>query len=340
MTLITQVDTATLRSDADRALYHVLRNLALYKSFNDSLDENALSAATDYFLEEKDYFHASLSLYLQGNLNIAKKEFSKAAVCLIRSSEIASRIGDIYREGFCAMYIWEVYGKIHDSGRQIEAAKRAVCSFDSINRRDWKIYALLNLSSAYNNRVYHDSLLIAGAILWIRSIGRRRLYERLEFMRDVNTLTESLKSQTNRNAAIAENIAELSQSIKELLSSKACDSRAALLGLLRERREKIANEIKYFIESAFSTTEIIDGLSHTIDRHAHNLYSNFKRDFPNLKDRDYHLFIFSVSGLTAPAISIILGESKEIIYNRNSRLRLRMKNSGVADAELYLSYMS
>ena len=217
---ITQVDTATLRSDADRALYHVLRNLALYKSFNDSLDENALSAATDYFLEEKDYFHASLSLYLQGNLNIAKKEFSKAAVCLIRSSEIASRIGDIYREGFCAMYIWEVYGKIHDSGRQIEAAKRAVCSFDSINRRDWKIYALLNLSSAYNNRVYHDSLLIAGAILWIRSIGRRRLYERLEFMRDVNTLTESLKSQTNRNAALAENIAELSQSIKELLSSK------------------------------------------------------------------------------------------------------------------------
>lgn len=68
MTLITQVDTATLRSDPDRALYHVLRNLALYKSFNDSLDENALSAATDYFLEEKDYFHASLSLYLQGNL--------------------------------------------------------------------------------------------------------------------------------------------------------------------------------------------------------------------------------------------------------------------------------
>ena len=64
-TLITQVDTATLRSDADRALYHVLRNLALYKSFNDSLDENALSAATDYFLEEKDYSHASLSLYLQ-----------------------------------------------------------------------------------------------------------------------------------------------------------------------------------------------------------------------------------------------------------------------------------
>ncbi len=46
------------------------------------------------------------------------------------------------------------------------------------------------------------------------------MYERLEFMRDVNTLTESLKSQTNRNAALAENIAELSQSIKELLSSK------------------------------------------------------------------------------------------------------------------------
>lgn len=159
-------------------------------------------------------------------------------------------------------------------------------------------------------------------------------------MPDLITLTESLKSQTNRNAALAENIAELSQSIKELLSSKTCDSRAALLGLLRERREKIANEIKYFIESTFSTTEIIDGLSHTIDRHAHNLYSNFKRDFPNLKDRDYHLFIFSVSGLTAPAISIILGESKEIIYNRNSRLRLRIKNSGVADAELYLSYMS
>ena len=83
MTLITQVDTATLRSDPDRALYHVLRNLALYKSFNDSLDENALSAATDYFLEEKDYSHASLSLYLQGNLRAGSPIFVNAGIAYL-----------------------------------------------------------------------------------------------------------------------------------------------------------------------------------------------------------------------------------------------------------------
>ena len=506
MALLDSVDTAALRSDRDRALYDLLYNLALYKSFNDSLDDKALSIATDYFWDSKDYSHAATSLYLQGNLYSARKEFGKAAVYLTRGSEAASKAGDVYREGLCAMSMWGVYGKILDTNRQIAAAKKAVCAFDSVRRRDWKIYAMLNLASAYNNNGQYDSamvlshellalpeatydstfangvheilalcafstnkdslslaeyaqalrfndsdlssgapdnislllamtdsanineadrkiligylskinrqphfavlaknndykeaykvlnryrvlqdsmlrvmmtrsvdssieeyhrhnaeiyrvrlkisyilwgtsafialLLITGAIIWIRHINHRRRTERMEFIQNVNTLTETLKIQTNRNTALADNNAELSQSIKELLSSKLVILERLCSAYSENEGKKIAKEIKGVIDSTFSTQETIDRLSHTIDRHAHNLCSNFKRDFPDLKERDYHLFIYSVSGLTAPAISIILGESKEVIYNRKSRLKVKIKNSGVEDAEVYLSYMN
>ena len=234
------------------------------------------------------------------------------------------------------------YRALQDSVLRVMMSRSVDSSIEEYHRHNAEMYRTrLKISYIlWGASAFIALLLITGAYIWIRYINHRRRTERMEFIQNANTLTETLKIQTNRNTALADNNAELSQSIKELLSSKLVILEQLCSAYSENEGKKIAKEIKGFIDSTFSTQDTIDRLSHTIDRHAHNLCSNFKRDFPDLKERDYNLFLYSVSGLTAPAISIILGESKEVIYNRKSRLKVKIKHSGIEEAATYLSYMN
>jgi len=160
MTMLDSVDTAALRSDRDRALYDLLYNLALYKSFNDSLDEKALKFSSNHFSDDKEYSRAAKSYYLLGNLYEARKNFGQAAVSQTKGIEMAEKAKDNYSLGLCEMSLWAVYGKIYDTNRQIIAAKNAQEAFDKCDRNDWKIYATLNLATAFNNNGNSDSAII------------------------------------------------------------------------------------------------------------------------------------------------------------------------------------
>ena len=113
MILIDSVDTAALRSDRDRALYDMLYNLALYKSFNDSLNEESLKFSSNHFTDNKEYSRAAKSYYLLGNLYEARKNFGQSAVSQTKGIEMARKAKDNYALGLCEMSLWAVYGKIY-----------------------------------------------------------------------------------------------------------------------------------------------------------------------------------------------------------------------------------
>jgi tetratricopeptide (TPR) repeat protein len=497
MALLDSVDTAALRSDRDRALYDLLYNLALYKSFNDSLNEESLKFSSNHFTDNKEYSRAAKSYYLLGNLYEARKNFGQSAVSQTKGIEMARKAKDNYALGLCEMSLWAVYGKIYDTNRQIIAAKSAQDAFDKCSRNDWKIYATLNLATAFNNNGNYDSAIIianeiindpvnwkdsiligsayetialsamdindslsitsyakalryngfslssganenigvllssinqniisesdryilneylskidhtpfavlakmgkyreaynalnkyrieqdsfirkmmtrsvdssveeyhlqnasllrselkASRILWITSAGvslfillficiftyrisKKRKKERNALITEAEALTNSLKIQTEQNYL-------LTQSIKELLSSKLIIVERLCESYDENDGKRTAKEIKAFIKDVFLNKNTIENIVKTINRHTDNLIKKFYLCYPKLKEDEYRLYIFSVAGLSASALSLIFDESKEVIYNRKSRLKAKIKNSGLSECEIFLSYLN
>lgn len=67
---------------------------------------------------------------------------------------------------------------------------------------------------------------------------------------------------------------------------------------------------------------------------------HLKKDFPKLKEEDYRLFLYLMFGFSARSISLFMGEKIEVVYNRKSRLKSKIKNSNATLKNEYLEYCS
>ena len=73
--------------------------------------------------------------------------------------------------------------------------------------------------------------------------------------------------------------------------------------------------------------------------YADGLMSKFRNQFPELKESDCMLYLYSIAGFSARAISILIDEKIEVVYNRKSRLKTKIKNSKSENKTLFLNYL-
>lgn len=509
---LAQIDSAALTSAADKALYHMLRNLATYKSFDDSLDEDALNYSTGYFIRSKDYRRASTTLYLLGNLYLARNKYGPAAVLLTRGMEYAGQAGDVYNQGLLAMSMWGVYGRTYDSNRQITSAKQALEAFNRIGRDDWAAYALLNLADAYhtNGRLdsviiisdrildlpiaaddttllcsanelralaalasgrdslavvsyanalrYDESALYSGAphnialllafvtpekvsdadrsilqsyidkknqptpadvlakshnykeayraleqyrhaqdsfiqelmsrsvdssieeyhihksellkaelkstrkttfliivsltLLVLLSISLGRYYiirQRREIQEKVllaEHLQESLKSIHSEKMESIENLTEANTMLSDLLKSKYKLLEEFCFIVIsnanaKTSKQKIAAAFTSLLQEFSIDKDRIAEMENQVNRIHDNLISDFHADFPNLKEPDSRLFLFSVLGLSSPVIALLLGEEKvSSVYDRKRHLKDKIRRLNPPKKDKYLHFLS
>ena len=57
-----------------------------------------------------------------------------------------------------------------------------------------------------------------------------------------------------------------------------------------------------------------------------NLLYTIKTKYPDIKSDDYQLLVYITCGLSARTISLLIGESVEVVYKRKSRLKARLKD--------------
>lgn len=121
---------------------------------------------------------------------------------------------------------------------------------------------------------------------------------------------------------------QLSQIVYESTTSAAArrrtsDAIAEMIGELGEEDSLKNQELAAFVDDAFG-----------------NLYSQFKTDYPDLRQGEYNLFVYSVLGFSASTITIFLKEkSVTSVYERKRRLRNKIKASPSARQEEYLAYL-
>lgn len=103
-------------------------------------------------------------------------------------------------------------------------------------------------------------------------------------------------------------------------------------------QKKIVNAVTNLIETLSISGDKINELEKEMDNTHGNVCSNFKADFPNLKDIDYRLFLYSAMGLSTSSMMLLLKETKiEAVYSRKKRLKARIKGSDSPRKDEYLS---
>ena len=105
-------------------------------------------------------------------------------------------------------------------------------------------------------------------------------------------------------------------------------------------RRAIANKVSSLIDEISINDDKIQEFADEIDSSFNNLFSDFKHEFPMLKDIDYRLFIFSVLDFPHIVTCLLLRiDDQDKVYDRKRRLRDKIRKLDEAKAKRFLSFM-
>lgn len=180
-------------------------------------------------------------------------------------------------------------------------------------------------------------------IICILSLGylffkrqQQTIVDKIQFAEELNdSLSHSLK-ENSQASSIIQNLLESKFEILDQLSqivSHDIDSKVS--------KHKIADTITKLINSFYIQGSKIEELQNQVNILHNNIISDFYNDFPNLKEADYHLFLFSVINISIPTIAFFLKEDKiTAVYDRKRRLKDKIKQSNCSNYQRYLDAIS
>ncbi len=93
----------------------------------------------------------------------------------------------------------------------------------------------------------------------------------------------------------------------------------------KSERKAIVDKVKIEIESV--RTASFSEMEQVVNDCRDNVLVKIKESNPGIKPEDYMLLVFLASGLSTRTISLLLGETVEVIYKRKSRLKARLRAS-------------
>jgi tetratricopeptide repeat protein len=107
----------------------------------------------------------------------------------------------------------------------------------------------------------------------------------------------------------------------------------------KSTRRRIADAITNLIEDLSINGDKINDLECEINKMYDNLFTEFRNDFPDLKDKDYLLFLFVILHMSTSTISLLLKEDTlQSVYERKRRLKNKIKKSESPRCNKYLVF--
>ena len=104
-------------------------------------------------------------------------------------------------------------------------------------------------------------------------------------------------------------------------------------------KSKIAKDALRAITEIAENKDFFTRIEARLNESDNNLMLNFRREMTELKESDYKLFICNAIGLSIPAICLVLGEKRDVIYARRLRLRTKIQESDAIDKETFLNHL-
>lgn len=139
-----------------------------------------------------------------------------------------------------------------------------------------------------------------------------------------------------------EDASAMRQSVNQLFEQKfksideLCNTYYVYQGSQNERT-KIYNNVIDIISNLSKDKKTIMELETFVNTYKANLMTDFRSEYPMLKDEDYLLFLYIVVDFSARAISILIGESLSVVYNRKSSLKRKIQQGESVMKERFLA---
>ena len=164
-------------------------------------------------------------------------------------------------------------------------------------------------------------LIASGIIIWMRQRLKVKSLQNDALMAEASGLKQQIDESSGAVNRLETKLHGLLQNRFSLIDS-LCQTYYETQGTKTERKaiiDKVKNEIESVRTDSFAEME------QAVNDCRDNLLVTVKEVYPDIKREDYQLYVYLASGLSARTISLLLGESVEVIYKRKSRLKSRLK---------------
>ena len=145
------IDTTTLNSERERAIYAVLLSQALDKNFIDIASDSIIAPAVKYFADGNEGHYAMLTHYYYGKILLNQNKLSDAIISCTKAEDFAKELNDDFYLGLIYGTIAKTYSLTHNHNEDIKYSQLSHSHFSKINKQPHKKYAYFSLAIAYNN---------------------------------------------------------------------------------------------------------------------------------------------------------------------------------------------
>lgn len=166
-------------------------------------------------------------------------------------------------------------------------------------------------------------LIAAGIIVWMRQRIKMQSMQNEALMAEASGLKCRIEDSRGYVGRLESTLHRLLDNRFALIDS-LCQTYYESQGTKTERKA-IIDKVKSEIESVRSDS--FPEMEQAVNDCRDNLLVRVKAGYPDIKEADYRLLVYLASGLSTRTISLLLGETVDVIYKRKSRLKSRLKET-------------
>lgn len=236
------------------------------------------------------------------------------------------------------------YYRQHDSADELKKASHLKALLHSSDKTDPLATALYLQKEKefllYKERAQKElytlgallALLIAiGIIVWMRQRMKIQSLQNETLMAEASGFRNQMEASRSDVSRLEMKLHEVLETRFSLIDS-LCQTYYESQGTKTERKA-IIDKVKSEIESV--RTDSFQEMEQAVNDCRDNILVKVKNNYPEIKNEDYMLLVFLASRLSTRAISLLLGESVDVVYKRKSRLKSRLKESmGVSNPDI------
>ncbi len=174
--LLNEMSLESLQSDADRALYAMLRTEALDKNHQPLGTDSLIGTAVEHFTRVGDDERTLISTYYQGRTQYLNEDYPSAIVSFLQARELGKKLGENFWVGLSCRGIADTYNRTFNTADELVYTKEAYQYMLLSKRQPYIDYALLNLSRAYCSNYKYDSLMVLTNQVKDSAIAHKDLY--------------------------------------------------------------------------------------------------------------------------------------------------------------------
>lgn len=187
--------------------------------------------------------------------------------------------------------------------------------------KEFMLYKERAKRQLYISAVIFIFIIAAGIIIWMRQRMKLQLAENDALMAEASGLKCQIDASRGDISRLETKLHGMLENRFTLIDS-LCQTYYESQGTKTERKaivEKVRREIESLGSDSFPEMEraVNDCLDSLLER--------VRKEYPAISADDYRLLAYLASGLSTRTISLLLGESVEVVYKRKSRLKSRLR---------------